>query len=49
MKLRVFDSLSVQLAKRAMPVTGNYRCISKDDPISINEAVHGDVEWNTAR
>ena len=43
-KLKVFDSLFVPLAKWAMLVTGNYRCITEGDPISIKEAVHGDVE-----
>ncbi len=42
-KLKVFDSLFVPLAKWAMLVTGNYRCITQGDPISIKEAVHGDV------
>lgn len=42
-KLKVFDSLFVPLAKWAMLVTGNYRCIAEGDPISIKEAVHGDV------
>lgn len=43
-KLKVFDSLFVPLAKWAMLVTGNYRCITGGDPISIKEAVHEDVE-----
>jgi hypothetical protein len=43
-KLKVFDSLFVPLAKWAMLVTGNYRCITDGDPISIRQAVHGDVE-----
>ena len=43
-KLKVFDSLFVPLAKWAMLVTGNYRCITGGDPISIKEAVHDDVE-----
>ncbi|MEM7211856.1 MAG: hypothetical protein AAF479_08190 [Pseudomonadota bacterium] len=43
-KLKVFDSLFVPLAKWAMLVTGNYRCITGGDPISIKEAVHDDIE-----
>ncbi|MEL7466802.1 MAG: hypothetical protein AAFN27_00010 [Pseudomonadota bacterium] len=43
-KLKVFDSLFVPLAKWAMLVTGNYRCITEGEPISIKDAVHGDVE-----
>ena len=43
-KLKVFDSLFVPLAKWAMLVTGNYRCITQGDPISIRDAVHGDIE-----
>ena len=43
-KLKVFDSPFVPLAKWAMLVTGNYRCITGGDPVSIRDAVHGDVE-----
>jgi hypothetical protein len=42
-KLRVHDSIFVPLAKWPMLITGNYRCIRKDDMISIKEAVLGDV------
>ncbi len=42
-KLRVHDSIFVPLAKWPMLVTGNYRCIRRDDMIPIREAVHGDV------
>ncbi len=42
-KLRVFDSPFVPFAKWAMLATGNYRCITKDGPQSIREAVHGDL------
>ncbi len=41
-KLRVFDSLFVPLAKWAMLATGNYRCITAEGPQPICEAVHND-------
>jgi len=43
-KLRVFESLFVPLAKWSMLMTGNYRCITDGAPISICDAVHGDLE-----
>jgi hypothetical protein len=43
-KLRVFDSLFVPLAKWSMLLTGNYRCITAGEPRPIREAVHGDLE-----
>jgi hypothetical protein len=43
-KLKVHDSLFVPLAKWAMLLTGNYRCIQRDKMISIQEAVHADIE-----
>ncbi|MEO3427455.1 hypothetical protein AAFN88_01260 [Pelagibius sp. CAU 1746] len=43
-KLRVHDSLYVPLAKWAMLLTGNYRCVGPDSVRPIREAVHGDVE-----
>ncbi len=43
-KLRVFDSIFVPLAKWSMLLTGNYRCITRTDPQSIRDAVHGDLE-----
>ncbi|HSF15675.1 MAG TPA: hypothetical protein VLK65_08985 [Vicinamibacteria bacterium] len=43
-KLRVHDSLFVPLSKWPMLLTGNYRCIRQDAPISIRDAVHGHVE-----
>ena len=43
-KLRVFDSLFVPLAKWSMLITGNYRCMTPDGLVSIRDAVHGDVE-----
>jgi hypothetical protein len=42
-KLRVHDSVFVPLAKWPMLITGNYRCIRRDDMISIKDAVLGDV------
>ncbi|GLK56700.1 hypothetical protein JOD31_002733 [Methylopila capsulata] len=43
-KLKVFDSLFVPLAKWSMLLTGNYRCITAGEPQSIREAVHGDID-----
>src|SRR5258706_12476729 len=43
-KLKVFDSLFVPLAKWSMLVTGNYRCITPEEPQSIRDAVHGDLK-----
>jgi hypothetical protein len=43
-KLKVFDSLYVPLAKWSMLVTGNYRCIKQDEMVSIRDAVHADLE-----
>ncbi|WP_316206900.1 MULTISPECIES: hypothetical protein [unclassified Bradyrhizobium] len=43
-KLKVFDSLFVPLAKWSMLLTGNYRCITPSEPRPIREAVHGDLK-----
>ena len=43
-KLRVYDSLFVPMAKWAMLLTGNYRCVMKDGAQAIRDAVHGDVD-----
>jgi hypothetical protein len=43
-KLKVHDSIFVPLAKWAMLITGNYRCVTKDAAIMIKEAVHRDIE-----
>jgi hypothetical protein len=43
-KLRVFDSLFVPLAKWSMLLTGNYRCITAGEPRPIRDAVHSDLE-----
>jgi hypothetical protein len=42
-KLKVHDSLFVPLAKWPMLIAGNYRCIQRDDMISIKEAVHANL------
>jgi len=41
-KLRVHDSVFVPLAKWAMLIAGNYRCVQEDKMIPIKEAVHSD-------
>ncbi len=43
-KLRVHDSIYVPLAKWAMLITGNYRCVQKGGMRSIKEAVHSDFK-----
>jgi hypothetical protein len=43
-KLKVFDSLFVPLAKWSMLLTGNYRCITLHEPQSIRDAVHADLK-----
>ncbi|HWP26801.1 MAG TPA: hypothetical protein VNL39_10710 [Xanthobacteraceae bacterium] len=43
-KLRVHDSIFVPLAKWAMLLTGNYRCVTHDGAIDIKEAVHRNIE-----
>jgi hypothetical protein len=43
-KLKVFDSLFVPLAKWSMLLTGNYRCITPHEPQSICDAVHGNLK-----
>jgi hypothetical protein len=43
-KLKVFDSPFVPLAKWSMLLTGNYRCITLQAPQSIKDAVHGDLK-----
>ncbi|UTD29492.1 ketopantoate reductase family protein [Bradyrhizobium sp. WD16] len=47
-KLKVFDSLFVPLAKWSMLLTGNYRCITPHEPRSIRDAVHGDLKLSQA-
>ena len=43
-KLKVHDSVFVPLAKWCMLLTGNYRCVQKDEMRSIRDAVHSDLE-----
>src|SRR5207237_3051773 len=43
-KLKVHESVFVPLAKWAMLIAGNYRCVKADSVIAIKEAVHGDIE-----
>jgi hypothetical protein len=43
-KLKVFDSLFVPLAKWSMLLTGNYRCITLHEPQPIRDAVHSDLK-----
>lgn len=43
-KVKAHDSLFVPMAKWAMLLTGNYRCIRRDKMISIQEAVHADID-----
>jgi len=47
-KLRVYDSIFVPLAKWSMLLTGNYRCITRSDPRSIRDAVHTDLDTSKA-
>jgi hypothetical protein len=42
-KLKVHESVFVPLAKWAMLLAGNYRCVKADKMVSIQEAVHGDI------
>ncbi len=43
-KLRTHDSVFVPLAKWAMLLAGNYRCITEDGMRTAQEAVHSDIE-----
>jgi hypothetical protein len=47
-KLKVHESVFVPLAKWAMLLAGNYRCLTKDGIRSIKEAVHSDLEATRA-
>ena len=47
-KLKVHESLFVPLAKWAMLLTGNYRCITAGGTRPIREAVHDDPEASCA-
>ncbi len=47
-KLKVHDSLFVPLAKWAMLLAGNYRCVQKDGMRPIKDAVHSDLDATRA-
>ncbi len=47
-KLRVHDSVFVPLAKWAMLMAGNYRCVQAEKMRPIKDAVHGDIEASQA-
>ncbi|MGH1480113.1 MAG: ketopantoate reductase family protein [Geminicoccales bacterium] len=47
-KLRTYASLFVPMAKWSMLLTGNYRCITHASPRSIQDAVHGDLDFSRA-
>jgi hypothetical protein len=47
-KLKVYESIFVPLAKWAMLLAGNYRCITKDGMRTAQEAVHSDIETSRA-
>jgi hypothetical protein len=42
-KLRVYDGIFVPLAKWAMLLAGNYRCVTPDGMRTAQEAVHSDI------
>ena len=43
-KLKVFESIFVPMAKWAMLIAGNYRCVRKDGIVPTKEAVNSDIE-----
>jgi hypothetical protein len=43
-KLKVHESVFVPLAKWAMLIAGNYRCITKEGPRAIKDAVHSNLD-----
>ncbi len=47
-KLKTHESVFVPLAKWAMLMAGNYRCVQKDAMRPIKEAVHSDLEASRA-
>ena len=47
-KLKVHDSVFVPMAKWAMLIAGNYRCVQEDAMRPIKEAVHSDIEESRA-
>jgi hypothetical protein len=46
-KLRLHDSLFVPFAKWPMLLTGNYRCVTAGEPVSIREAVGSDLSLSS--
>ena len=47
-KLKTHDSIFVPLAKWAMLMAGNYRCVGKEGMRPIKEAVHSDIATSRA-
>ena len=47
-KLKVHDSVFVPLAKWAMLLAGNYRCVRREGMVPIKEAVHGNLAESRA-
>jgi hypothetical protein len=47
-KLKVYDSIFVPLAKWPMLMTGNYRCIQRNGMCTARDAVHSDLEASRA-
>jgi hypothetical protein len=47
-KLKVHESVFVPIAKWAMLLAGNYRCVEKDGVRPIKDAVHGDIDATRA-
>lgn len=47
-KLKVHDSIFVPLAKWAMLLTGNYRCVQAEGMRPIRDAVHADLDQSRA-
>ena len=47
-KLKLHESVFVPLAKWAMLLTGNYRCVQEHDMRPIRDAVHSDIEQSRA-
>ena len=43
-KLRVYESLFVPMAKWSMLLTGNYRCVTPGETQPIHDAVHSDLQ-----
>ena len=47
-KLKVHESVFVPLAKWAMLIAGNYRCVTKEGPRAIKDVVHSDINASRA-